>query len=365
MLSTASAFGLTVELGSDGSDGPLDITTDTIMPLSADGIYHFTSVNISEGATLSFSYEGDWHPGVVFLATSDVAINGTIDLSGEASEVAIAGRGGPGGTKGGIPTRFTSNQSASLYVVDPTHLLPYGYESGAGIRPVGGGGGIGSHPSGSDCENIGAGGAGGGGAILIFADGVVSGSGAITASGGVADETNSNGGCSSRGGEDGESGTIRIAGKHVNLGDATLTARVIRLDSPSFDSLPSFQKGTSSDGPTVNTGALLQRFPTTLPTALIVAIDGEPVEPNSFYQMPDYSTAQTVTVQVDNCSASEVTAGILEKGEGKTLSSVVENPSDSELLDVNLSINLSTTGNSIKTSAQLYAFAYCGPLTIP
>ncbi len=101
--------------GSDGSDGALDLTTAGTFDMSSlgkdpdgDNIYHFTTINIAAGVTLSLSGRTISGP-VVFLAQGDVAVAGTIDLHGANghSPTAIPSQRvpsipGPGGFPGGV-----------------------------------------------------------------------------------------------------------------------------------------------------------------------------------------------------------------------------------------------------------------------
>jgi hypothetical protein len=89
------------ELGSTGAYGPMNITASTTLNLPDDGIFHCTTITIASGAVLKFNRNSRNTP-VYLLATGDVAINGTIDVSGETNNGNIAGLGGPGGYAGGM-----------------------------------------------------------------------------------------------------------------------------------------------------------------------------------------------------------------------------------------------------------------------
>ena len=67
--------------GSDGSYGPMNITTDTTLNLPPDGIFRCTTINVASGATLRFNKNALNTP-VYLLATNDVTIGGTINLDG-------------------------------------------------------------------------------------------------------------------------------------------------------------------------------------------------------------------------------------------------------------------------------------------
>lgn len=89
--------------GSDGSYGPLHITAETTLDLPPDGIFHCTTIHIARGGILRFNRNALNTP-VYLLATGDVTIEGTIDVSGRRPEPGLqGGAGGPGGFDGGHP----------------------------------------------------------------------------------------------------------------------------------------------------------------------------------------------------------------------------------------------------------------------
>ena len=111
---------------SDGSDGALNVTANTVIYLSqavtgnwtnnntanaGKGIYDpnkwavvfkYSSVVISNGATLTFSNHPT-HAPVVWLVANDVTINGALSLDGQNSTVDAVNlpEPGPGGFRGG------------------------------------------------------------------------------------------------------------------------------------------------------------------------------------------------------------------------------------------------------------------------
>jgi hypothetical protein len=111
--------------GSDGSYGPLEITTNTTLAMPADGVFHCTTISIHNGATLRFIPNGRNTP-VRLLATGDVLISGTIDVSGSDGTALRGGAGGPGGFAGGNPGRLDlPPASAPARAVDrPTCARP-------------------------------------------------------------------------------------------------------------------------------------------------------------------------------------------------------------------------------------------------
>ncbi|MFQ5804190.1 MAG: hypothetical protein ACE5JQ_14970 [Candidatus Methylomirabilales bacterium] len=88
--------------GSTGADGPFNPTcTPTpctvTVTLPPDGIFNFTTVNIPAGVTVRFTRNAANTP-VILLATGNVTIIGTIDVSGGSGTA--FGRPGPGGQGG-------------------------------------------------------------------------------------------------------------------------------------------------------------------------------------------------------------------------------------------------------------------------
>ena len=88
--------------GSTGAFGPLNITTNTTLELPPDGVFHCTTITIQGSRILSFR-RNPLNTPVQLLATADVVINGTIDVSGRGGNNFLGGDGGPGGFNGGNP----------------------------------------------------------------------------------------------------------------------------------------------------------------------------------------------------------------------------------------------------------------------
>jgi len=94
-----------VNSGSNGSDGAFNPTQNVTidMNLRPDGIYHYTSVNIPSGVTVTFTPNANNTP-VVWLVQGDCVISGIIDISANldsANPRNIVQIGGPGGFMGG------------------------------------------------------------------------------------------------------------------------------------------------------------------------------------------------------------------------------------------------------------------------
>jgi len=220
-----------VNSGSNGSDGAFNPTQNVEIDMAnhPDGIYHYTSVNIPSGVTVTFKPNAANTP-VVWLVQTSCQINGRIQIEGkQPGAIPTSGRGGPGGFRGGEGTlakgsipqsglgpgggrviegeRYGGNASyrvlGGVYTINPPQHPP-GEEYGNNflIPLIGGSGGGGSgkpDPRVSD-GGYGGGGGGGGGSILIASNNRITLNGYIDASGGHG----------SSGGGGGSGGAIRL-----------------------------------------------------------------------------------------------------------------------------------------------------------
>jgi hypothetical protein len=95
-----------VNSGSNGSDGAFNPAANIVINMAnhPDGIYQYTSVNISNNVTVTFIPNAANTP-VTWLIQSNCVISGSIDLSGSRGSFGSAGgqggSGGPGGGAGG------------------------------------------------------------------------------------------------------------------------------------------------------------------------------------------------------------------------------------------------------------------------
>src|SRR5437899_5438143 len=99
LASIAAAASLSAQVfssGSDGSYGALNVTTNTTLDMPPNGIFNCTTITVASGATVKFR-RNPLNTPVYLLATSNVTINGRIDVSGTDGRQALAGEGGPGG----------------------------------------------------------------------------------------------------------------------------------------------------------------------------------------------------------------------------------------------------------------------------
>jgi hypothetical protein len=222
-----------VNSGSNGSDGAFNPTAASTVINMADhpnGIYQYTSVNISNGVTVIFTPNANNTP-VTWLVQSNVVINGTVDVSGQSANSSIGALGGAGGGSGGNGGSFgTSGKglgggmfnnagdgaNASYGSAGQTNAnsFPPGPTYGnIFLIPLLGGSGGGGSPL------ISAGGGGGGGAIEIAASGTISLGGSIIARGGQG----SIGGGSHPHGGSGSGGGIRLIATKIS-GNGSLNA---------------------------------------------------------------------------------------------------------------------------------------------
>ena len=157
LLASAPGFAQTFSSGSTGADGafapacaPMPCTVTSVLPAS--GLFNFTSVNVPSGVTVRFARNVVNTP-VTMLATGNVVIAGTIDvsggpggngISGATSIVPTAGGGGPGGFDGG-------NGSIGVNAAGPS-----GDQGGKGLGPGGGiaGGCGGSYGAAGGCSGV-------------------------------------------------------------------------------------------------------------------------------------------------------------------------------------------------------------------
>jgi hypothetical protein len=205
--------------GSTGADGAFNPTTTTTLTLPPNGVFNFTTVTIPAGVTVRFTRNAANTP-VTVLATGDVTIAGTIDVSGTAGLAwrsgtwvgTTGGAGGPGGFDGGHGANGVASTvgGAGLGPGGGNGAPPdmYGYRasgSGAGHLTAGSAGGVNGNVSGgvsygtstlvpliggsggggggASFGGTAGGGGGGGGALVIASSGTITLSGTIVANG--------------------------------------------------------------------------------------------------------------------------------------------------------------------------------------
>ena len=203
-----------VNSGSNGSDGAFDPVTSTTINMAThpNGIYQYTSVNISSGVSVTFTPNANNTP-VVWLVQSNCTINGFLYLAGLGGAASSPGRGGPGGYRGGpggtaaAPGQGPGGGFVGYYGGNASYAtfgstgnstgLPGPRYGNSFVMPLlGGSGGAGS--------SVGSPGGGGGGAILIAATGTITITGGINAMGG-----------SGYGGGSGSGGAVRLVASKI------------------------------------------------------------------------------------------------------------------------------------------------------
>lgn len=257
--------------GSTGADGAFNPTTSQSLQLPPDGVFNFTTVNIPTGVTITFKKNAGNTP-VTILASGNVTIAGTVNVSGSGSSAAnVSGPGesGPGGFnggRGGAPAGVVANwvNGSVGPNVGQAGIGPGGgapgvvrsngcWVSGYWELAVGGGAAYGVAPpaAGGSCPTTpgvtygnttliplvggsgggggaggamlpGSGGAGGGGAILIASSGTLNVTGSILANGGAPISPGTAQGRGSFGGG-GSGGAIRLIASTVS-GNGTISA---------------------------------------------------------------------------------------------------------------------------------------------
>lgn len=273
------------------------------------GIFNFTTINVASGSTLKFT-ENKYHGTVYFLASGDVTISGTLDLTGETTYGVIsfasqripnaAGSGGFSGGMGG----FGSN--AALQGNGPNGGAAATSSTAPGSGPntsnqflvplIGGSGGGGAF-------NTGAIGGAGGGAILIASSGTITVNGSINAQGGSGTNCGGQGYAGAGGG-----GAVRLVANTINGNGSVTVNSSIACVGPGNAGLARFESnnlgGVNVNGPTTRSTPFALNLPTTgAPTVKVTSINGQPITSNPF-SFPDISINASsqvpITIQATN-----------------------------------------------------------------
>jgi len=204
--------------GSTGADGAFSPAKDVIIDMNTkpNGIWHYTTINIPAGVTVTFKPNAANTP-VIWLASGEVIIAGVINLDGanggRNNDPGNEARGGPGGFRGGRGNRegeFVNPLTAATPGDGPGGGLPGSSSNacggGGGYATVGGGdevggpaygdillrslfvGGSGGGGGAAGPSGRGFNGGGGGGAILIASSSTIrftNANGGIGANGGT------------------------------------------------------------------------------------------------------------------------------------------------------------------------------------
>jgi hypothetical protein len=370
---------------SDGSDGALNITSNTLIDLSQAvtgswsannsahaglGIYDpaqwavvfkYSSVTIASNATVTFNNHPSTAP-VVWLVSGNVTINGTVSLNGQdIAPIPLLAVPGPGGFRGGAG--YIGGGAGNGAGFGPGAINAFGYYvTGEGnygqavgfngfnaappygnpslIPLIGGSGGYGINDS--------WGGAAGGGAILIACANTVTLNGSVQANGGNYTENwvgwdvaGSGGGIRLVADQLAGTGTINCLGGTGNWNSGGFgRIRVERVaDNSNFQIVPD-----PSLLPLTNGTTPIIWMPSTGPAVAIESIGGltAPADPRSSFGAlgPDVTlplvTNTTVTVLTTNVEAqSVVTIRVTPRSSGgliDTVASVAQTLSSSPLV---------------------------------
>ncbi|MBI2927014.1 MAG: hypothetical protein HYY24_15070 [Verrucomicrobia bacterium] len=362
--------------GSNGSGGALNVTADTTLPLPPDGLFHFTTINVADGATLRFERNALNTP-VHLLATGDVTIDGTIDVSGGNGTASppAPGLGGPGGFDGGSPGRaadgippgagfgpgagrggnqtLTTAAGGAAYGTSPTFASdrngqPYGNPL---LLPMFGGSGGGGFFHTTTLTR--SGGGGGGGAVLIASTTRirVGAAGTIRALGGNSLSSNVR--------NNGSGGAIRLVAPEIS-GDGLLDVSGgvqagsgrIRIDAVNRRNMN--LKLTPSEAATL--GGLMLVFPDPLPRLDIIEAAGtvipEGAQAAVLVKLPFGSDpGRTVVIQGRDFNAVVPVQLVMtpEAGEPTIVETQIDNRASNPAtvrVNVTLPVNVPTTFNA-------------------
>ena len=253
--------------GSTGADGALNPTADTELQLPPSGIFNFTTIDIPADVALTFAKNAANVP-VILLASGDVNIIGTIDVSGaNSADIADADLSDDGMPGGSGPGGFDGGRGGFTQIAGSNNLQGgTGRGPGGGRSPsisvssdgCGGGGagfnGVGGQGNNNACNSLdvrgaaygtplliplvgGSGGGGGSGGKNFFGNGGGGGGGglliATSATLNVIGTVNADGGDSGSGpisigeggkGGGGSGGAIRLVATTI-IGEGTITAK--------------------------------------------------------------------------------------------------------------------------------------------
>ena len=332
--------------GSDGSDLALTFepdagvvvfdpkTMDPPRDPDGDNVFHFTTITVPAGTTVRLGADtlGEGKP-VVWLASGDVRIEGTLDLSGDRGHdidqpplPSIAGAGGYSGgvgsttaaapTAGNGPGGGQANDNKGGHA---GHLLrgtqfagnappgpAYGNRFLLPLRGGSGGGGAGLR-----LTLVGSGGGAGGGAILIASSSSVQVLGTIIASGGAAGTKCP--GCLNREGGAGSGGAVRLMAPVVNV-EGTIDVRGGTSASPGRVRIEALVRGLSgqvSPAESITTASPGVVFlSAAAPSVRITRVGtaAAPADPTGSFGAPDVTLDANTSVTVE-IAASNIPVG--------------------------------------------------------
>lgn len=372
--------------GSTGADGAFNPTANTELQLPPNGIFNFTTVNIPAGVTVTFKKNAANTP-VYILATGDVTIAGTIDVSGENASSSIPGKGGPGGFDGGYggatglsggkglgpgggggASVNNCNAGGGGFAISggPGYSTAGGIYGNAAIVPLIGGSGGGG--GGGFSDSSGYGGGGGGGAILIASSGTITLNGTIAAKGGSSSYNCCYiSYCPAGGG--GSGGAVKLMANSIS-GNGAITATGGNLGSGRNNAggagrirLEAYTiNRTAGTDPPYTFGLPGSVFPAAAPVLRITSIGGVnvPANPTGAYNQPDIMLPSSTTNPVSvNISASNIPVGttvtvsvIPQYGSSSNVNATLSGTEASSTASA--SVNLSTEYSNIITAHATY-----------
>ena len=340
--------------GSNEEDGPFSPTSSQSIQVQPDGVFNYTTFNIPVGVTITYIPNANNTP-LTILTSGNVAIAGTIIISGQDATTFSGGIGGPGGARGG-----NGGMSLAGSTQGQPGGGPGGGSGGSGTSGNGGGGGYatvgvtgggttggqgglaysglsllpllgGSGGGGGSSTGVGGNtggtGGGGGGAILIASSGNIVMNGVIRSNGGDGQVGQAGGGVFTRGGG-GSGGAIRLitntitGNGQLEVVGGELGGSATRTGAPGFIRVEAFNSGAFTPNILPNPGAVFSfstpgsvTLPTTVPRLRIASVAGiaAPASPRgSFQQEPDIlvpstqSNPVTVAIEASNLPVGTV-----------------------------------------------------------
>ncbi|MCI0534540.1 MAG: hypothetical protein L0Z50_04870 [Verrucomicrobiales bacterium] len=307
-------------------------------------VFKYGSVTIDENTEVRFKNNATRAP-VVWLVSSNVTINGVLNLNGQNAGTRTYSEPGPGGFRGGKGDHPPFEASAGFgpgggHSGDrqngASHASTYGQATIWQL--IGGSGGGGLISTGNDVESNSGG--GGGGAILIAAKGKIIINGRIMANGGnglssgsgsggairlIAEEIGGNGRIEALGGTD-----PRVVGNRGDFGFIRLEALSVSLDN---DPLPPTQVAVLSDP--------VRLWPSDgSPSVDIIAISGNPVrtDPKAALapQIPDVNVpapgVALVEIETKNLPTNSIVMVFVTPMHGKRSQHIAEHVLGDEAL---------------------------------
>jgi len=355
-----------IDLGSNGSYGALNITSNTTLTIPEDGIFHCTTISITGGSGVNVDFtKNNRNTPVYLLATGDVTIDARIFVDGGPNNGTLPGEAGPGGYPGGMAS--TGGQPAAdgkgpgggqAGVNDTSNGAQHGGSASYGNRspnyekngPVygnalliplvggSGGGGAGTGP----------GGGGGGGAILIASNTRITmqDDGRIYARGGSGGSYNH-----------GSGGAIRLVAPDISIDyySQYVTGEKYNEDSGRvrFDAIrKQWGPGHGYIIGAVSSGSNMVVFPPNMPDLKIVEAAGQAINPNQstpvFITVPPGSSAtQPVKIRAQNFGGQAAVKVVLtpEFGTRSAVDLDIANPGPGAAeasVDVTFPINVTT-----------------------